>query len=389
MDILSLSNFTILHWIIVSSLLLFFIIQMLFYLLLYRRPYIYESKRVKTIIPEEELPSISIVITSKNESEYLAENLPKILNQDYPNFEVIVVNSGSTDESDMVLKGLELEHKNLYDTYVPQGAEPANEKKLALTIGIKAAKYDYVVFTEPHCAPCSDQWLREYATSFAEGNDIVLGYCKFNIKKSVPMRRFVMYDNLIHCLKYLSLAIAHKPFMGIGRNMAYRKQLFFDNNGFSNILNIEGGEDDLLINKMVKGNKTSVVISRESMTESSIINRFSTWRFLKSKYMHTKQYFKGFQSSLFNWESFSKYAFYLLFFCAILWGIFDKNYVLLGSGALLFVIRWIMQVVILNKNNKLFGSGKYYLSLLYLDFFQPINNMRFKRYANRKGKVLR
>jgi glycosyltransferase involved in cell wall biosynthesis len=389
MDLYSLLNFETVHWIILATLMLFFIIQLLFYFLLYRKPYIYELKREKNSLSDQDLPPISIIIASKNESEYLAENLPKILEQDYPDYEVIVVNSGSTDETDMVLKRLELDHKNLYHTYVPNNAESINEKKLALTLGIKAAKNDLLIFTESYCAPCSNQWIREYANAFAGGKDIVLGYCKFNIKKSVPMRRFVLYDNLIHCLKYLSLAIKHKPFMGIGRNMGYKRDLFFENKGFSSILNIEGGEDDLFINTVANKTNTTVITSPDSMTESSLINRFSTWRELKSKYMHTKQFYKGFQSGLFNWESFTKYGFYIAAICAIALGITDKNNILIASTAFLFMFRWITQSVILNKYNKLFKSGKYFFSLLYLDFFQPINNLRFKRYARRRGKILK
>ncbi|MFA7105166.1 MAG: glycosyltransferase [Dysgonamonadaceae bacterium] len=389
MDLYSLFKFDTVHWIILAALLLFFIIQLLFYFLLYRKPYIYELKREKSSLPNEDLPPVSIIIASKNESEYLAENLPKILDQDYPEFEVIVVNTGSTDETDMVLKRLELDHKNLYHTYVPNNAEPINEKKLALTLGIKAAKNDLLIFAESYCAPCSNQWIREYANAFAQGKDIVLGYCKFNIKKSVPMRRFVLYDNLIHCLKYLSMAVNHKPFMGIGRNMGYRRNLFFDNKGFSSILNIEGGEDDLFINTVANKTNTTVVTSPESMTESSLINRFSTWRELKSKYMHTKQFYKGFQSGLFNWESITKYGFYTAVFCAVAIGVIDMNYLLIAGATLLFIFRWITQIVILNKYNKLFKSGKYFLSLLYLDILQPINNLRFKRYARSRGKSLK
>ncbi len=292
----SVFDFSIIDWIIVAALLLFFIIQFLFYFLLYRKPYSYQSKKGKISISENDLPSVSVVIVSKNDSENLAKHLPAIFNQDYPDFEVVVVNMGSTDETDMVLKRLEQTYNNLYHTYVPQEAEELNEKKLALTIGIKAAKNTILLFTEPYCQPASNQWIKEFAEEFAKGKEVVLGFCKLDIPKKVPMRRFIHYDNLIQGLKYLSMAIVHRPFMGIGRNMGYVRELFFRQKGFSSILNFEDGEDDLFINEIANGKNTGVVISPESMTISEVVTSFSVWRALKSKYLHTKRFYKGFFS---------------------------------------------------------------------------------------------
>lgn len=385
----SLFHFSIVDWIIVGALLLFFVIQVLFYFLLYKKPYTYEERREKKNVTDIELPPVSVIIASKNESENLAKYLPSILEQDYPDYEVIVVNSGSTDETDVLLKGLEQTYKNLYHTYVPQEAEPINERKLALTIGIKAAKNDILLFTEAYCKPSSNKWIREFATVFAEGKEVVLGYCKLDIDKKIPMRRFIQYDNLIHSLKYLSMAIVHKPFMGIGRNMAYKKELFFKEKGFSPILNIDGGEDDLFINKISNGKNTGVVISTESMTESNVVDSFSTWRSLKSKYLYTKQFYSGFTPFIFGWETFSKYMFYAATVASVCWGAINKNYILLAAGILFFIIRYWFQLKIINRNSRLFQSGKYYFNLLFMDIFQPFNNLKFRRYANRRNAFRR
>ena len=151
-----------LEWALYGGLLLFFAIQLFFYIGIYKRPYRYEKKRKEVDIPDDELPGISVIVTSKNDAEALKKNLPFILEQEYPNFEVVVVNSGSTDETDMVLKGAEQKYNNLYHTYVPEEADPVNEKKLALTLGIKAAKYDVLLFTEAYCKPSSPHWIRAY-----------------------------------------------------------------------------------------------------------------------------------------------------------------------------------------------------------------------------------
>jgi len=198
-------NFSIIEWSILGGLLLFFIIQFLFYFLLYRKPYVYEKKRIIKAVPDTDLPPISVVIVSKNESENLATTLPFILEQDYPNFEVVVVNSGSTDETDMLLTGLKQKYPHLYYTYIPKEAERLNEKKLALTVGIKAAKNDILIFTEAFCKPVSDKWIREFAVEFINGKDIVLGFCKYNIPGKVPMKKDALLNCAVACLLFLCL----------------------------------------------------------------------------------------------------------------------------------------------------------------------------------------
>jgi glycosyltransferase involved in cell wall biosynthesis len=345
---------------------------------------------VKELISDDELPPVSVVIVSKNESEELMLNLPYVLNQDYPNFEVVVVNSGSTDDTDMVLKGLEQQYKNLYHTYIPAEAESANEKKLALTVGIKAAKNEILLFTEAYCKPSSNRWIREFAPLFLKGKDVALGFCKLEIAKNLPMRKFILYDNLIQGLKYLSMALAGKPFMGIGRNMAYRKKLFFENKGFSSILNIDDGEDDLFINRIVKKRKTGVAISPDSMVSTSSVDSFTTWRALKSKYLYTKQFYRGFKSFLFGWETFSKYAFYLAVICAVgLYFVFKSTLLIPATALLLLLVRYAFQLIIINKESRLFEAGRYHIDLFLLDLFQPINNLKFKRYANKRNRMKR
>lgn len=377
------------EWILIACFLLFFIIQILFYLIVYRKPYVYSRKRKNISYPDGELPSVSVIISAKNNSEELEKNLPFILEQDHPDFEVVVINCGSTDDTDIVLKAAEQKYDNLYHTFVPPEADDINEKKLALTLGIKAAKNDVLLFTESYCRPCTKNWIREYGNEFAQGKDIVLGYCKLIFGKKRFMRRFVRYDNFIQHLKFLSMAIAGKPFMGIGRNMAYKKEIFFENRGFSSILHIDGGEDDLYINRISKNKKTGVVVSEDSMTETDSVENFSTWRALKSNYLYTKQFYKGFSAGLFGLETFSKYMFYLFFIAATAYSIYSVNYILLGFTVLLLILRLITQLIIINKNSKLFDAGKYHINLLFLDIYQPINNNRFRKYANRRNRLRR
>lgn len=371
-------------WILAGSLFFFWLIQVLYYLVVYKKPCSYERKREKIHSLDIYQPSVSVIIASKNEADNIARNLPPILEQDYPDFEVIVVNMGSTDETDVQLKLLGQKYPNLYHTYIPEEAETYNEKKLALTIGAKAAKNDILLFTEAYCKPSSELWIQEFANEFKKGRDIVLGYCKLHVKKGTFMRKFILYDNLIQNLKFLSLAILRHPFMGINRNLAYKRELFFEEKGFSSVLSIENGEDDLFINNVSRGRKAGVVVSADSMTESDVVDNFQVWRNLKSKYLFTKKYYKGASSFVFGLETFTKYCFYLLLLAAVAYGICFEDLPLLVIASSLFLMRFAVQLFVINRYGKSFGSGRFYISLLFFDIFQPFNNFKFRRKVGRR-----
>jgi glycosyltransferase involved in cell wall biosynthesis len=382
-------SFSIIEWVLSIALFLFFIIQILYSLVLFRKPPAYEKKREEIIVDETELPGISVIVTSKNNSFELEKNLPYFLTQNYPKYEVIVVNSGSTDDTDVVLKAAEQKYPHLYHTFIPSGADEINEKKLAITLGVKAAKYDIVLYSESYCRPTSDNWIREFGKEFTKGKDILLGYSRVVFTNKVGFGFFIRYDNLIHHLKFLSMAIAGNPFMGIGRNMAYRKELFFNNKGLSPVLGLDGGEDDLYINKISNRNNTGVVLSKDSITETDSVDSFSTWRSIKSKYLYTKQFYKGLANYILGFETFTKHSFYIILLLSIAYSFYSSNFILLGFSVFLFIIRFFTLLFVINKNSAHFDSIKFNVNLLFFDLLQPLSNLRFRKYANKRNKYHR
>lgn len=390
MDIFSsLYRISVYGWIIVGLYFLFFIIQLFYYLYLFRKPYQHATKGDESdddsTNSEKKLPGISIIITAKDEAENLRKNLPSILNQDYSNYEVVVVDNGSTDSTSDVLNGFKQSYPNLYTTYIPVESEKVNSKKLALTIGIKAAKHDILLFTEPDTKPFTRKWVYEYSRAFSKDKDIVLGACQIEMNKSFS-NKFILFDNLFFGVKYLSFALINKPYMGVGRNMAFRKKLFFDNKGFSSILNIEDGEDNVFINKIVTKENTAVIISEESMTVSNVINRFSTWRSAKTKYLTTQKYLTSNATSILAFEEFSRYSFYSLFIILSVIGVLSSVYSLLFFAILLFLIRYSVQSIIINKNSKLYNAGRFYFTLPLFDLLAPFVNHMFLNYEAKRDR---
>ena len=167
---------------------------------------------------------------------------------------------------------MEEKYPHLYHSFTPDSARYISHKKLALTLGIKASKYDWLVFTETNCIPASKDWLKLMARNFTSQTQVVLGYSGYDRTKGWLHKR-TAFDTLFQSLRYLGFALAGKPYMGIGRNLAYRKELFFQQKGFSKYLNLQRGEDDLFINQLATPSNTRVETDINATTRINPVYR--------------------------------------------------------------------------------------------------------------------
>lgn len=368
------------------------IVQLIYYLGLYNRIHTHNLAVGKDEVHfGRELPPLSVVICARNESENLRRNLPAILKQDYPDFEVIVINDGSTDESEDLLSELEEEYPNLYHSFTPDSARYISRKKLALTLGIKASKYDWLVFTEADCTPVSDKWLRRIARNFTPSTDIVLGYSGYERGKGWLHKR-VSFDSLFTSLRYLGFALAGKPYMGIGRNLAYRKELFFKVKGFSTHLNMQRGEDDLFINQIANENNTRVETSPDSVIRMQPVERYKDWKEEKVSYMATARFYKGSQRWLLGLETTTRLLFYVACLSGIVFGILSFHWLAAGLALLLWIVRYSAQAYVINKTaNEMGDNRSYYFTLPVFDIIRPLQSLKFRLYRlyRRKGDFMR
>ena len=368
------------------------IVQLIYYLGLYNRIHTHNLAVGKDEVHfGRELPPLSVVICARNDSENLRRNLPAILKQDYPDFEVIVINDGSTDESEDLLSELEEEYPNLYHSFTPDSARYISRKKLALTLGIKASKYDWLVFTEADCTPVSDKWLRRIARNFTPSTDIVLGYSGYERGKGWLHKR-VSFDSLFTSLRYLGFALAGKPYMGIGRNLAYRKELFFKVKGFSTHLNMQRGEDDLFINQIANENNTRVETSPDSVIRMQPVERYKDWKEEKVSYMATARFYKGSQRWLLGLETATRLLFYVACLSGIVFGILSFHWLAAGLALLLWIVRYSAQAYVINKTaNEMGDNRSYYFTLPVFDIIRPLQSLKFRLYRlyRRKGDFMR
>jgi cellulose synthase/poly-beta-1,6-N-acetylglucosamine synthase-like glycosyltransferase len=386
MDIYGFS-FSLIELIAFGILLVAFLYQLYFYLrylngVLRLRSNINKNK-VSFLI---EQPPVSVIICAKDEADNLRQFLPFVLQQDYPDFEVIVINDGSTDETETLLNNLSVEYQNLRTTFVPVGARNLSTKKLGLTLGIKAAKNELLLFTDADCMPEDTLWIARMARNFTPETDFILGYGAYLNKKGF-VNRLITFDTLFIALQYMGMAIARKPYMGVGRNLAYRKEAFFAHNGFSSTLNLVSGDDDLLVNKSSNSRNTKVEIAPDSITWSEPNKTFSGWFFQKERHLSVSSYYKTSSKFRLAFEPITRG----LFYAALILSFVVGHLMVLIASVILLLTRIIIQLNIVNKSSKHFGERTYFLLLPVFDIFLPLVNLYILTIGRitSKGKTVR
>lgn len=306
-------------------------------------------------IENSQLPPVSIIIAARNESENLYDNLPFIMDQDYPEFEVIIVNNQSTDDSAWLLVAFQRMHPNIRVVEIGKNKHLRPGKKLPLTLGIKAAKYEHFVFTDADCKPSSRNWLKWMASGFNQ-KEIVLGYAPFEKEKGF-VNRLLRFDAAWIGVSYLSMALARMPYMGVGRNMAYSRKIFEEVKGFKSHYSIPSGDDDLFIQQAAKKRNYTVQFNPESYCLSPAAPSFQRWIYQKSRHYTTTPRYSFFKKIMLGIYPSTLLLMYALFTATMFK--FDFQIV---AGATLFVVvltKWWIQGRCLNKLNEK-GFAKFF-----------------------------
>lgn len=236
-------------------------------------------------------PPISVIIAARNEDENLDQYLPKILNQKYPEFEVIVVNHQSVDYTKMIVGELEKKYSNLRMITIERSPHLKVGKKLPLTVGVKGAKYENLIFTDADCEPASDNWLKLMARNFNR-KEIVIGFSPYKKKKGF-LNRLIRFDAVSAAINYLGMAKAGIAYMAVGRNMGYTKDLFFEVGGFKNHYHLASGDDDLFIQEAANKRNYGVELNPESFVFSEPKSNWVDWVNQKRRHFTTAPEYKA------------------------------------------------------------------------------------------------
>ena len=350
--------------------------QLFYYLYFYLTVWLFKHPETTAINAP-----VSIIICARNEEKNLRNFLGSVLEQDYPDYEVIVVNDCSEDGSYDVLGNYLSRYPQLKISNVNKDPKFTHSKKFAQFIGIKAAKNDVLLFIDADCKPESDKWLAGMASHFDNKTDFVLGYGGYFKEKGL-LNKYIRYDSMTIAMQYLGMAIRGIPYMGVGRNLSYRRSLYFRNKGFGAHNYLISGDDDLFVNANATKNNTSVEFRNGMHTRSVPATDFMSWFEQKKRHLTTARYYKFKDKLVLILEPASRVAFYgtliILLFNLFLWPVV----------AGVFGIRLITQIIVFTLvGKKLNESGLVGFSLFF-DIFPPlINGIIFiSNLRNRSGK---
>jgi glycosyltransferase involved in cell wall biosynthesis len=288
---------------------------------------------------------VSVIICAKDEAAKLAANLPGSLVQTYPTtHEVIVVNHTSQDDTRFLLEELKKTFKGLHIVNLQQDAIGIPGKKYPLSVGIKESKYEIVLLTDADCVPASEFWIEKMQEAYNDGIEVVLGYGAYH-KKPGLLNKLIRFETFHAALQYFSYALAGTPYMGVGRNLSYKKELFFRNKGFSSINHLPGGDDDLFINKVANEKNTAIMIDPETFTLSESKKTFGAWFKQKSRHYSASKFYKPKHKFLLGLYSTAQFFLYPLFIVSIIFFNWKLSLIVFG-------VRFIFQAFIYFKTMK-------------------------------------
>ncbi|MGG7034622.1 MAG: glycosyltransferase [Flavobacterium sp.] len=259
--------------------------------------YLFVFGKFSFVNPEKINPkriSVSVIVCAKNEEENVAKFIPILATQNYPNFEIVLIDDASSDETLEIFEEFEKQYNNIRLVKVVNNETFWGNKKFALTLGIKAARKDYLLFTDADCYPTSENWIAEMTSHFTMQKTIVLGYGAYEKIQKSFINKIIRFETLLTAVQYFSWAKLGKPYMGVGRNMAYKREEFFKVDGYRDHMKIRSGDDDLFINQIANKKNTAICYTPESFTYSKPKTTFKDWFYQKRRHIATATLYKGF-----------------------------------------------------------------------------------------------
>lgn len=263
-------------------------------------------KKVQETIP------VSVIVCAKNEKENLQTLIPIVLNQKHSNFELVLINDASADDSLELMQQFEKQDKRIKIVNVENNEAFWGNKKYALTLGIKAAKHNHLLFTDADCVPASDDWIQSMSNQFSKKKSIVLGYGAYKKKKNSLVNLLVRYETVLTAIQYFSYAKLGSAYMAVGRNLAYTKDEFYRVKGFINHIQVRSGDDDLFIKDAATNSNTTISIDSSSFTLSEAPKDLSSWFRQKRRHISTASYYKFKHQFFLGLFFISKFIFWLL-----------------------------------------------------------------------------
>lgn len=322
----------------------------------------------KVTKPRKKNIPVSVLICAKNEAENLKAFIPSIINQDYHDYEIILINDGSSDDTLSVMKSFETENDHVRIVDVKPVEAFWGSKKYALTLGIKAASHNFLLFTDADCKPVSKNWIKRMSSHFDKQKTIVIGYGAYKKTKGF-LNKLIRFETVMTAIQYFSYTLAGMPYMAVGRNLAYRKEEFFNARGYMDHMDVRSGDDDLFVNQIATKDNAIICSLEDSFTESLPKTSFKSWLKQKKRHVSTASRYKTLHKLLLGLFYLSQFLFWAV---GTLLLVFLYNWkIVLG----LIVLRFIVQYVCFFKSSKKLKEQDLIILLPILEVFLIVTQL--------------
>ncbi|MGI8636228.1 MAG: glycosyltransferase [Segetibacter sp.] len=351
------------------------IIQLYYYIAIFSRLAFYKTAPK---LHSQQQP-VSVIICAKDEADNIVKNLPGVLVQSYPtSHEVILVNDNSTDDTKYLIQELKKTFKHLMPVALTQEAKMIAGKKFPLSMGIKSSRYETLLLTDADCVPASEHWIQLMQDGYNPETEIVLGYGAYTKSKGI-LNKIIRFETFHSALQYLSYALAGMPYMGVGRNLSYKKEVFFKNKGFSSINFIPGGDDDLFINKAATKTNTAIVIDPDAYTLSEPKKTWREWFSQKTRHYSTAKYYQTKHKWMLGLYSATQFLIYPLLIVSSFFFNWWITFIIFG-------VRLIVQGFIYSKTMKKLNESDLFPLFLLFELWMCIYYIIFLPALFRKAK---
>lgn len=319
---------------------------------------------------------VSVIICAKNEARNLSQNLQYIANQNYSNFEIVLVNDHSTDTTLLIMQDFKNKYPNLPINIVNLSGQTNTSKKHALTKGIENAQFEHLLLTDADCYPISNLWIQQMVNHFFDKTDVILGYGAYQKIENSFLNKIIRLETLYTAMQYFSYANSGLTYMAVGRNLAYKKSVFQKVNGFQKHINIKSGDDDLLINQIATKSNVNCNIHPKSFTVSKPKKSWKLWIQQKRRHITTASHYKISHQLLLGVFYISQLSFWLFLFYTLFSGFYLKQ------AIILLIIRLIGSYIAINhsakalKEKDLIGLAPIYeISVIFIQLYLFVVNL--------------
>ncbi len=319
--------------------------------------------------PKQKNIAISVIICAKNEADNLQQFLPSVIDQEYPEFEIILVNDGSNDNTLEIMEQYATKYQQIKIVNVKPIEAFWGNKKYAITLGIKAASNTFLLFTNADCNPLSRNWIKEMSCHFSNTKSLVIGYGAYKKRKYSLLNKLIRFDTLLTAIQYFSYTKLGIPYMAVGRNLAYRKEEFFKANGFMSHMAVRSGDDDLFVNQIANSKNTEICFTKDSFTEAQPVTSYKNWINLKRQKTSTVEHYKTKHKFLLRLFYMSQLLFWSLGIALIL--VLFKWKIVIS----LVAIRFLFQYISIGKSAKKLSETDTLIILPLLELFLILSQL--------------